>query len=543
MTDVKNMETIDIETGVVVIGGGPTGIKAALETADMGYPVTVCDKSAFETDGRNLPHGNAMKCASDAITTLYEKAKAHKNITLKANANVSCVCGVAGDFTVKFAGEKENAVKAGAIVVASDCGVKPLNAAYGVELSGTILSQSDMEARIEKEAAGFTGKTICFLMGFGQIGNPIVFERVLKSVKKIQDAGKSTIYVMVGDLKVALDGLDRLYKETRDNGAIFFKMHDAPKVTAGDKTKVQFKDPVILRDVEIAADYLVVEEAILPDTANEALAGLMRISFGTDGYLQPDNFHFFPVRSNREGIYLVGPSRDVVTLPAAFTDAENVALEIKSFLKDGKVTVPADKAEVDRGKCVICLTCYRACPHGAIYWDERAIISKVACQACGICSSECPMDAIQIGACTDDALTAAIKEAASTPAEGVKILAFCCENSAYEAAEMAKSFGMALPAGLKLIKTPCAGKMDTQSIMLALAEGADGVLVMTCHNGNCKSEKGNVFAGFRVNDAKRMLEEAGIEKERVKKISIASNMGKSFADEVLKMEAEIKALG
>jgi heterodisulfide reductase subunit A-like polyferredoxin len=56
--------------------------------------------------------------------------------------------------------------------------------------------------------------------------------------------------------------------------------------------------------------------------------------------------------------------------------------------------------------CARRLTCYWLCPHGAITWDNRAVINELACQGCGICASQCPNDAIQVRNCTDEHLTA-----------------------------------------------------------------------------------------------------------------------------------------
>jgi coenzyme F420-reducing hydrogenase delta subunit len=74
----------------------------------------------------------------------------------------------------------------------------------------------------------------------------------------------------------------------------------------------------------------------------------------------------------------------------------------------------------------------------------------------------------------------------------------------------AKTFNYKLPEGLQLIKVPCAGKIDIHYILDALVEGADGVLVLACHHGNCKSEAGNTYAQWRINDAYQKLEQAGI---------------------------------
>jgi len=239
---------------------------------------------------------------------------------------------------------------------------------------------------------------------------------------------------------------------------------------------------------------------------------------------------------------VVGGAREVKNLSWTAIDADNAVLEIKNLLGDGTKAVAKEKAVVNPTRCTICLTCYRCCPHGAIYWEgDKAVISPVACQGCGICASECPMDAIQLAGYQDETLLADVRAAASI-SERPNIVAFCCQNSAFEAGEMAASFGMPLPAGLRMIKVPCAGKVDLDYIMNAFAEGADGVLVMACHAGNCQSDRGNTYAKWRVNDAHRMLEEIGVPKEHLRFVTLASNMGPEFSNIVVDMMENIKAL-
>ena len=108
-----------------------------------------------------------------------------------------------------------------------------------------------------------------------------------------------------------------------------------------------------------------------------------------------------------------------------------------------------------------------------------------------------------------------------------------------EAADMATDFGMPLPKGLKTVKVPCAGKVDIDYVMRALAEGADGVVVMACHNGNCKSEKGSLYASWRAANAQDMLEAIGVDKARIRFATTASNMGTEFSRILMEMEAAI----
>ena len=62
---------------------------------------------------------------------------------------------------------------------------------------------------------------------------------------------------------------------------------------------------------------------------------------------------------------------------------------------------------------------------------------------------------------------------------------------------------------------PCTGKIDTQYLFHALEGGARGVCVVACPKGECTLAQGNYRAEVRVRTAQRLLEEIGIEPERV----------------------------
>jgi len=539
MTQQTQMETINLATDVLVVGAGMTGLKAASEIAAAGYPVVLIDEgTAAGTSAADLDGVEAS-----AFEDLQKAVTDSAAIEVLADTHMDGAAGVPGDFRVWLSGNDDIVEKTvGAIVVASELVTCPLNEAFGLELSDTVLSQSQMEAALAGNPAAFAGKTIAFMLGLAQDGNPLALERVLKSVLTMESLDDTSAYVFAGDLKVAEDGLERLYLECRDKGAMYVKLTEMPAVEQeGEALSITYDDPVLQRGVALKPDIIVVEEAIGADQVNATLAELLKIDVGSQGFLQTDNVHRYPVDTNREGIYVVGGSRRAKKRYGALMDAENAALRVRSLLGDGTITVPADKAVLDTGKCTFCLTCYRCCPHGAIYWtaDNKPVISKVACQGCGICASECPMDAIQIGDFNDADLIEQVTRSAAEKSDGPTIVAFCCQNSGLEAAEMAASFGMPLPKGLKTVAVPCAGKVDIDYVMRALAEGADGVVVMACHNGNCKSEKGSLYAGWRAANAQNMLEAIGVEKERICFATTASNMGSDFSRILMEMEAKL----
>ena len=513
------MENISLNTDVLVIGGNLTGDGMAVKIAEAGYRVLLAKNDADST-ARPV----ALLGASDEALADWQKmagqAASHKNVEILNNVNVTRVSGVCGDFSVRLTdgngGFQEK--KAGAIVVATDLRACSQHGAYGLALSDSILSLSQAEARIAE--GKIKDESVGFLVGLKQNSDPIAMRRIFKAVLAIVEGG-GTASVYVNDIKLADNGLDRLYKDGRDKGALYFKMKQPPEVNG---TSIVFHDMVLGKPIESNHDLLVVEEKNFTDEVNTTLAEALGLHITPSGFLQKDNVHRFPAKSNRKGIFVTGGARQIQNLTGCVMDVDSVILELGGLFK---AEVPTDRiAVVDREKCAICLTCYRCCPHGAIYWDDKAAVSPVACQGCGICASECPNDAIQLMSFTDEDISGKVRAVLEkTPGA---IIAFCCENSAAEAAEAAGRFGMSLPANLEIIKVPCAGKVDIQYILSAFVGGAGGVLVAACHNGNCKSEFGSNYAKWRINEAARMLDETGIDKNRLAFVTMAANMANDF---------------
>ena len=123
------------------------------------------------------------------------------------------------------------------------------------------------------------------------------------------------------------------------------------------------------------------------------------------------------------------------------------------------------------------------------------------------------------------------------------IVAFCCHYCAYTAADMAGSRRCIYPANVKIIRVPCSGKVDALHIMKAFEKGADGVYVAGCLEGDCHFKNGNIKAAHRVNYIKKLLDEIGVESERLEIVLMSAGMGEFFADTASRFTEKIRELG
>ena len=99
------------------------------------------------------------------------------------------------------------------------------------------------------------------------------------------------------------------------------------------------------------------------------------------------------------------------------------------------------------------------------------------------------------------------------------------------------------PSNVKIIRVPCTGKVDAIHLLRTMQMGADGVYVVGCLEGTCHYNEGNFRARERVEYVRTLLEEIGMEADRVRMYNLSSGEGPTFAAYAKEMTAHIQSLG
>jgi F420-non-reducing hydrogenase iron-sulfur subunit len=123
------------------------------------------------------------------------------------------------------------------------------------------------------------------------------------------------------------------------------------------------------------------------------------------------------------------------------------------------------------------------------------------------------------------------------------ILAFCCHYCAYAAADLAGSMRLQYPDNVRVLRLPCTGKVEVNHLLAAFELGVDGVIVAGCLEGGCHFQEGNLRARKRVERAKELLGEIGLEPERLEMFNLSSAEGPRFAEIVTEMRECLSRLG
>jgi len=124
-----------------------------------------------------------------------------------------------------------------------------------------------------------------------------------------------------------------------------------------------------------------------------------------------------------------------------------------------------------------------------------------------------------------------------------RIIAFLCNWCSYAGADLAGISRLQYPPNVRIIRVMCSGRIDPTFVVRALADGADGVLIGGCHPGDCHYLDGNHRAMRRYHLLMKLLEQFGIEKERVKLAWISAGEGDKFAQVIKEMTETVRKLG
>jgi quinone-modifying oxidoreductase, subunit QmoB len=516
----------------LLIGNGPVASGIAKALLSENIPVMLATPAT------------AASADMDDPSPLFE---------VRTETRISHCTGSAGNFQVILSPPHASAPEAFAnIVIAEDNIQSPLFSLYGLSACPTVLSISEIQKVLDcpltTGQALSAGKTAVFIVGLARESHPHVLETAMESCLKLQTGPGLKTIILTRNLKVGAPGLEALYRKTRDAGVVYVKFSDMLPTFQQDsagKVQIDFVDDITRMPFTLQADTTIVDEAIAPSPYLKDLSRIFRLDTDSAGYIQSDNVHRLSVFTNRKGILAAGASRGLLSPAFRQAEVQETAITLLSLI-NGTLTTPGPKAEIDAGACVRCLTCYRLCPYHAITLNTRPVVMTDVCERCGICAAECPAEAIRID---DLSIHTFSERLAPIPGRDMHapftpfLVAFCCSRSAGRAKELAAVSGLSLPERLSVVEVPCSGGISLEHLMAAFQHGADGVLVLTCHEGNCHSERGNILAARRAAHLKHALKQIGIDPDRLLLKTLAANMAAEFAETAGQFEKQIAEAG
>ncbi len=568
---------------VLVVGGGISGMTAALEACRAGYEVLLVEKTGSLGGWaarlhKRVPYREPYADPADTgVADLTKQIESEKNIKVLLHSTISRTSGAPGQFSVDISKESGGTTteNVGAIVMASgfanyDASTLP-HLGYGK--SKDVVDQAGLEelARaaaggpIKRPSDGKEVKSAVFVQCAGQRSDkegelPYCSGHCCNtSIKqamyfKDQNPDIDTV-VLYTDLRTPGNGED-FYRSAQRKEVIFTKGKASEVVPANGQLEVKFRDLILDEDAVAKADLVVLAtgqvansgvdiEQVAQDEPGQWKtdpASVLNMAYrqGKDLPLLKHGFndsHFicFPYETRRTGIYTCGPVRRPMDMTQAIEDAtgatlkaiqaiENAALGRAVHPRSGDLSYPSFRRE----GCTQCKRCTVECPFGAIDEDEQRypVFNESRCRRCGTCMGACPVRVISFENYSVDTVGSQIKsvDIPDQFSEKPRILVLACENDAYPALDMAALNRIQYSAFTRVIPVRCLGSVNTIWITDALNSGYDGVVLMGCQKGDnyqCHFVKGSEMADYRMSKIDDTLKQLMLETERVRTCDVA----------------------
>lgn len=320
------------------------------------------------------------------------------------------------------------------------------------------------------------------------------------------------VYVYYIDVRAAGRGFEEFYVRAQEEYGVKFihgKVSDIQKGSSG--ILVRAEDVTLGEIVENQFDMVVLCTAMIPSKGSDALAKLLKVPLGEEGWISEKHPKLEPISSHRSGVFAAGVALGPKDVRDSVIEGRGAAAQAIEFLGSGKMLIDPVKAFVADGmKCTKWMACEAVCPVKAIQVDEVPAVDAIACIGCGACVSECPEGVFDISHYTDAQLDSELRGVVDSSAPEIRTVGFFGDILAYVAADTAGTARMEYPPSIRIVRVPSAARIGRREILRAFAYGADGVVLSDEEGGEIQH-----IVEERLKVLGPELDSLGIGKERV----------------------------
>jgi heterodisulfide reductase subunit A len=397
-----------IREKVLVLGGGISGLTAALETSRQGFGTILVERESrlggyfndvFSTTAGGQPE--------ELLKPLAQAVSDDPNIEVKLNSKLTEIEGFTGNFTASINGsDDEINENVGAIIVATGSQEKKPSSYFYAE-NPHVLTQNDLDARLKAGSTTF-GTTVMIQCveardeTYPSCSRTCCIDAIKNAIVLKKLDPNNRVIILYKDL-MSFGLYEDLYRDSQtEYGVEYMRYSDAMPVVSGGKDflSVDVFDPLIGREIEIAADHLILSTPQVPSKGFDELQKVLRVPLNDLGFFLEAHMKLRPLDFTSDGIFLCGNCHSPKELPLAAAQALGAASRACSILSKGFIETEATTSIVEAELCIGCGRCVSVCPFKAISLMEndagepKSSINTAMCKGCGLCAAVCPNKAI-----------------------------------------------------------------------------------------------------------------------------------------------------
>ncbi|MCP4221478.1 MAG: FAD-dependent oxidoreductase [bacterium] len=405
------LKDVPVTKAALVLGGGMSGLTAALSLARQGFGVFLVEKTGQL--GGNLRHIAKSPEGYDwqkVLESALGDVTDHPLIQVFLNSEPDTASGHIGNFSTTLKGDSQTTLEHGVTIVAVGAQeYRPEVFLFGEQKQ--VITQRQLEKLLGENTE--TGTVVMVQCVGSRMKEHPYCSRVccgaaIKNAITIKKRSPGTkVYILYRDINT-YGFKETIYREARELGVMFIHFPDNqyPEVRTIENAGLSLNvfDTVLGEELTLEPDLLVLSTAVEPGLGNnERLSELFKLSLGNDGFFMEAHIKLRPVDFANEGHYVCGLAHSPKYTEENITQALAASGRAATVLAKDYLTVGGVVSVVESEKCAVCLTCVRECVFNAphINAEGKAEIEAAKCRGCGNCASACPAKAIQLKTFSD----------------------------------------------------------------------------------------------------------------------------------------------
>jgi heterodisulfide reductase subunit A len=409
----------------LVIGGGISGLTAALGFAQQGYETNLIEKEPVLGGFANQIYETIETYPVQTyLTDLIAKSKQQEHLTVHTGTRILDLQGYVGNFNVivENSAQEQLELESGVIVVAT--GAVPYTPTE--YLNGTVKS---VVTQVEFEESLFTNTfdtTLNHIVMIQCVGSRneehpycsrVCCAEAIKNAIKLKELHPDKeIFILYRDIRT-YGFKEQYYRKARELGVVFlrFDENDPPSITQSD-TSAELAVNVNTKqigDLQILADLVVLSGGIEALSTNSDLAKMLKVPINDDKFFLEAHVKLRPVDFATEGVFVCGMAHSPKSIDESIMQANAVVSRASTLLSKEEIEAEGVVAVIDPMKCSGCTLCIDTCAYNAITMDEEkniAVINSALCKGCGACTANCRGMAIDLLGFTNEQIYLVIEE-------------------------------------------------------------------------------------------------------------------------------------